>query len=447
MSVILRARDTVESFLFSPDSRADRPWYRAAPLSALRVLYLAMLKYQLDGVSFKAYALTFITALAIVPMAALSFSIAKGFGVANTLRDALYNNLTGVRPEILDKIYEYVSNTNVKTLGTMGLVFIVYTVIKTVGSMETAFNQIWNVSEHRSFIRKSSDYISVMVIFPLLLLATTGLTASLSSTALVEALLRLKFLGAVIRSLLSLGSYFTVWVAFFMVYKFLPNTNVPVKSALIGSVVGGTLWNIVQMIYIAFQIGVSKYNAIYGTFATLPLFLIWLNLSWMIVLFGAEISWVTATKSNPAKLRGTRALNPESVEDLAVAIMLLIGNRFIGKEPPYSPSALANTIDTDVSLVENVLEHLENNSLLSKLAGDEAAYQPARALSLITLQDIVRSAHGLEHIERKNWENALQEREKEILNRTRETAASELSRTTLLDLIAGDRNAYATQGD
>ena len=447
MSVILQARDKIESFLFSPDSLKDRPWYRKAPLAALRVIYLAMLKYQMDGVSFKAYGLTYITALAIVPMAALSFSIAKGFGVANTLKEAMYNNLTGVRPEILDKIYEYVSNTNVKTLGAMGFLVILYTVIKTVSSMETAFNQIWNVTQHRSLVRKFSDYLSVMVIFPLLLLATTGLTASLSSNALVETLLSLKFLGALIRFLLSTGSYVTIWIAFVMVYKFLPNTNVPLKSALIGGVVGGSLWNIVQIIYIAFQIGVSKYNAIYGTFASLPLFLIWLNLSWMIVLLGAEISWVTATKTNPAKLRGTRTLNPDSVEDLAVAVMLLIGKRFISKEPPYSPSTLAGALDTDLSLIEKVLEHLENNSLISKLAGEEASYQPARALSLITVQDIVSSAHGLEHVGKKNWENALREREKEILNQARESAASELSQTTLLELISDDRNTLVSPDD
>ena len=439
MDLISEARDKIESYLFPPEEpRKDRPLYRKAPLSFAQVAYLALLKYQRDRVDFKAYALTYLTALAIVPMMALSFSIAKGFGMASMLRQALFDRLTGVQPEVLDKIYEYVSNTNVKTLGTLGLVFIVYSVIKTVGSMETAFNQIWNVTKQRSFVRKFSDYLSVMVIFPFLLLAATGVTASLTSATMVDALLSVRYVGPALKFVLSLGSYFTLWVAFTMVYSFLPNTQVPIKSAIAGGVVSGTLWNIVQMIYIAFQIGVSKYNAIYGTFASLPLFLIWLNLSWMIVLFGAQVAWVAGRDTNPDKLRGTRNLTPESTEDLAVAVMLLVGRRFLGASRPYGKDGLAKNLDTDISLVERVVGNLKAHAILSELSGEKPAYQPARSLDLITLQDIVGAAHSLEKIRETQWRNTLKHREREALRQARDLSASKLSEITLLDLITSD---------
>jgi membrane protein len=436
MSLVQTILSRLEAVLFAPHRSAQKSRSRHGLITILQWIYLAVQKSRDDELVFKAYSLTFIAALSIVPILALTFSIAKGFGMDEALRSLLMERATGVQPEVLDRIFEYVRNTNVKTLGTIGLLAALYTAIKAAGSMEAVFNQIWRVSVHRSFFRKFSDYLSVIAICPLLVLAATGLTASLKSTTLGQTILGMQYIGDFIRFLLSLGSYFSLWIAFTLIYVFLPNTRVRITYAMAGGVVAGTLWSVVQAVYIGFQVGISKYNAIYGTFASLPLFLMWLYLSSAILLFGAELSWAVGGLKSAHHRTKTKETLSVIMEEMAVKIMVLFALKFQQGAPPLTEKDLVSHLRADASLVASILERLHNKNLVAALISQPQAFQLARAAERITLKDVVAAVQETERYYSPLNGERLKDAVCRPLWEARERCAQALSQTTIQDLLS-----------
>jgi len=436
MSLVQTILDHLEAVLFPPYQSAEKSRIKHWLMTILQWLYVAVQKSRADELLFRAYGLTFIATLSIVPLLALTFSIAKGFGMDEALRSLLMERATGVNPEVLDRIFEYVRNTNVKTLGTIGLLTALYAAIKAVGSMEAVFNHIWRVSVHRSFFRKFSDYLSVIAICPLLVLAATGLTASLKSTTLGQTILGMQYVGDFIRHLLSLGSYFSLWIAFTLIYVFLPNTRVRLTYAMAGGVVAGTLWSVVQAVYIGFQVGVSKYNAIYGTFASLPLFLMWLYLSSAILLFGAELSWAVGGLKSAQQRTKTKETHSVIKEEMAVKIMALLALKFQQGAPPLTEEDLANQLQVDASLVASILKRLQNNNLVAALISQPQTFQLARAAERITLKDVVAAVQELEGSYSSVKGEGLEDEVCRPLWEAREQLAQILSQTTIRDLLS-----------
>jgi membrane protein len=434
MDALEEIKQRIESFLF-PAKREKRSWIAQKGFEVLRVLYLAVRKSGIDNISFKAYALTYITALSIVPILAMTFSVAKGFGASQTLRSFVAERMTGVQSEVLDKIFQYVQNTNVGTLGAVGLAFVLYSVVMTLSRMELAFNQIWNVSDQRPFLRKFTYYTSLLLICPFLLLVATGFSASLQSNALVSAILQTQYVGGAIRFFLSFGSYFTLWVAFTVIYLFLPNTRVPARDALISGVIAGTMWILVQRAYITFQVGVSKYNAIYGTFASLPMFLIWLYISWVIMLFGAELCWTLGGSKSPQRLKGFQVLPPSALEDIAVRAAVVIGRQFYEGKKPLSAEEIGRELAIDFSIMEPVLNRLRNAGIVSFLAGESPGCQPARSMQKITIQEVVAAVNKEEAASAHKAGVRTSDRIATVLDTAHRLSASELSKTTLNDLV------------
>jgi membrane protein len=436
MSLVQTILGRLAGLLFPPLRPAETPRIKSWLRTFLQWLYVAVEKSRTDELLFRAYGLTFIAALSIVPMLALTFSIAKGFGMDEALRSLLMERATGIQPEVLDRIFEYVRNTNVKTLGTLGLLAALYAAIKAAGSIEAVFNHIWRVSVHRSFFRKFSDYLSVIAICPLLVLAATGLTASLKSTTLGQTILGMQYVGDFVRHLLSFGSYFSLWIAFTLIYVFLPNTRVPLTHAIAGGVVAGTLWSAAQAVYIGFQVGVSKYNAIYGTFASLPLFLMWLYLSSAILLFGAELSWaVGGLKSTQ---QGAIAKEPPSLikEEMAVKIMAFIAFKFHKGEPPPTEEDLASHLKSDALLVGAIVERLRKKNLVAELINPPQTFQLARAAERITLDEVVAAVREGEGNYSSIKEEGMKDEVIRPLFEAREQFARRLSQTTVLDLLS-----------
>ena len=443
MSIIDTISSRIESVLFSRGTVSEkRPRFVLLGINILRVIYLSIQKSRKDEIQTKAHALTFITALSIVPLLAISFSIAKGFGMDMRLKTLLYEHMTGVRPEIIERILEYVRNTNVGTLGTLGLMIIIFTALKTVESMENAFNKIWGVTKQRSFFRKFSDYLSVIVICPLLVIAATGLTASLKSNTFVDMLLKTEYVGTLLHFVLSLGSHFTLWLAFSATYIFLPNVRIPIWHAFVGGICAGTMWNVVQDIYINFQVSVAKYNAIYGTFASLPMFLIWLYVSWLIILFGAEISWALGGEKDIQRLQTTDTLQPNVLENIAVKLTLLSGNRFRRGDKPLTIQETARYLNEDPLLIAHIVKGLNGSGILSKLAEKPHRYQPSRDLEKITIQDIVNAVHGVGKAVPLRANGNQKDIAVNVLEKARELKKGELSRITLQDLVLMDEKAH-----
>lgn len=240
-------------------------------------------------VSLRAAALTYTTVLSLVPFLAIAFAVLKGFGVQNALEPVLLKVAGEASSEVVGRIIGYVNNTNVKSLGVIGLLTLLVAVVNLLTSIEEAFNAICGVSDTRSLQRRFSDYLSVVVVGPVLLIVAMSMTSSLQSQWLVQWLINHTWLGDAILLLFRLVPYLSVWIAMTFLYSYLPNAKVPLRSALLGGVVAGTIWQLTQWAYFHFQVGVANYNAIYGALAALPIFLVWIYTSWLIVLFGMEL--------------------------------------------------------------------------------------------------------------------------------------------------------------
>ncbi len=434
----------VEAWLFrgtgeAPTNHGDR--FREWGMNLLRVIYIAGYRTQSDRISFLAASLTFITTLSIVPVLAVSFSVAKGLGVADILRKTIETQVSGIQPEVLEYLFQYVENTNASTLGIIGVLFLFYTVTRMLSSMEDAFNRIWNVPEQRPLYRKFSDYISIVMVCPLLFIAATTITASLKSNAYVEFLLGVQFLRSLVALALSLVPYLLIWIAIAVLYQLLPNTRVPVACALPGAIIAGTLWQVVQSLYITFQIGVAKYNAIYGSFASLPLFLIWLNLSWLILLFGAEMSYAFYGfgKVHP---RSLRTLDQSCFEPLALKIFLVLAERFRKGRRPLTSREISLRLGIDPALINEVLDHLIRKSLVAQTKDSPPKLQPARDLEAITVGEVMRGMWS--GSESATLKNEFADHVDRIVRRVRCLSDEELEHTSIKEVLVAHA---AAQGD
>ncbi|MCF8032128.1 MAG: YihY/virulence factor BrkB family protein [Desulfarculaceae bacterium] len=376
--------------------KSDHPWagWRHRLLGPFKVTYLALRNSYLDRLPFQANALTFITLLGLVPALAISFSLAKGLGFADALNNLLINEYTASQAKVLTYIITYVQQTKVGTLGMVGLALLVATLVLTLSSVEETFNRIWEAPHGRNWLRKFTDYLSVLVICPLLVLASTGLWAGLSSHSVVQWALEMAYVGPLAQFALKLGPLVLLVAAFIFLYLFLPNTRVPFSSALVAGVVAALLWWIVQSIYIKFQLGVARYNAIYGGFASLPLFMVWLQVSWQVLLFGAEL----AHAHNLVK-RGTQPkaiatqLNPAQREALALGVMQKVAQSFAAGEDPWSVTRLAEVLRVPKGEVWSVVDDMESAGLVAELNLEDHVI-PGRALERILVCHVLAAVRG-----------------------------------------------------
>jgi membrane protein len=327
--------------------------------------------------------------LSLIPLLALAFSILKGFGVQNRLEPILIQQFAGASQEVVSLIIQYVDNTNVGSLGAIGLVALLFTVISVLGKIEESFNTIWKVKKGRTLFRKFSDYFSVILLGPVFLLAAISLTTTLQSNVLFQQVISLG--GGSLIGILRLGPYLIMWSAFTLIYLLIPNTRVSFRPALAGGILGGTLWQWAQWGYIHFQVGMAKYNAIYGAMAQLPILLIWIYWSWVIVLLGAEVA---AGYQNAVSIQGEKLAteaNFASRELLTLSLMAVIASNFHYERKPWSLQQLASFLDIPAHLAKDLLLRLAEAGLVEQCAGGFGIYLPTRSLEKISVKDITDS--------------------------------------------------------
>lgn len=378
-------------------SRKDRPGEGLAHYADafLQVLYVSLRSAIVHRLPFQANALTFISLLALVPALAISFSVAKGLGFSQALRDVIINNdFFSGQQEIFQRIIGYVDNTQVGTLGAVGVVALVLTLVLTISSVEETLNRIWQVSAQRSWPRKFTDYLSVLVICPLLVLAATGFWAGFSSHSLVRRFMDTQVIGEVAQYGPNMGPLLLLMAAFVFIYLFLPNTKVPWTSAILAGAVASVMWYLVQSLYIYFQVGVARYNAIYGGFASLPLFMIWMQVSWMVLLYGAELAHAHhVVRHGPLPRFLTPPLSPAQREALAMTVMVRIARRFYQGGEPWSQEQMAQALDVAQADVQSVVCVLEEAGQVAEVTHD-GLLQPARSLDTLTPADVLAALRG-----------------------------------------------------
>jgi membrane protein len=401
----------------------------------LQIFALVVRDFWADQCLIRASALSFTTILSLVPFFALTFAVLKGLGVQNKLEPFILDQVTAGSEEIVDRIVTYINNTNMTSLGAIGLLTLIITVITLMGNIEEAFNIIWGVKETRSLYRKFSDYLSVLASAPLLMLAAISLTTTLQSQNVIQWIITKTYLGGIILFGIKLMQHLTVWAALVFLFIFIPNTKVRFKSALVGGILAGTLWQIVQWGYIHFQVGVARYNAIYGTMAVLPIFMIWIYTCWLIVLFGVEM--VCAHQNIRTFRHEIRiSINHGLKELFALAILQAVAEEFASGRSPLSIEELAEKLDIPVRVCRELLELLKESGYLVQTVGESPSYQPAHELEKIPLKDVLDALKHYGGDFKITKMSRGEEMLLDILARVDAGVSDALSGMTLKDLIA-----------
>lgn len=411
---------------------------KAMLLGLLRLLIVIWRKFTGDLCLTRASALAYATILSIVPLFAFAFSILKGFGVQRRLEPLILERVAPASHETVAKVMSYIDRTNVGTLGAIAVAGLAFTAISILGNIEKAFNDIWGVKKGRSLLRRISDYISVVIIAPLFLLAALSLTTTLQSHAIVSRLTdHALFTHARYLGILA-GPYLCVWIAFTCLYFFMPHTRVRISSALLGGIVAGTLWQAAQWGYVQFQFGMAKYNAIYGAMAQFPILLVWVYFSWVIVLLGAEIA--AGHQNAGAGWIGGAGLRFSGLyrESLALSAATAITRRFVNGEPPLTASGIASLLRAPPLQLNETLSLLCDSGFLVKAHDEEDVYLPVRDPSGVRVAEIVRTVRTSGDLRRLPVIESLSPRLREaleILERSPECALGEMRLGELCDKI------------
>lgn len=379
---------------FTEDIWDEDETRRKSRLLALsRWIYLVVKGFLGNQCLIRSGALTFTTMLSIVPLLAVAFSIAKGFGLQNSefIHEAL-SRLASGNETVVESIVGYIDNTNVRTLGWVGVAFLLATVFSMVSSVEQAFNVIWGVRRGRSPWRKFTDFFSVILIMPVVFLVTTSVTVTVQKSEIVQRVMQVSGLGWLEGLLFKFAPLVLIWFGFVFIYSFIPNTKVQIRSAALGGAVAAVLWQLAQGAYIRWQMGFNNYNAIYGSFAQLPLFLIWLYISWIIVLFGAEMCVAVQHLRRFTKQQFIRNASIAQRQKLAVAMMLLIVRPFRDGEPLPVVEAISDRLMIPRETVVELFGLLGAAGLCAPSEdGDDLRFYPAMQPERIRVLDVIRA--------------------------------------------------------
>jgi len=391
---------TDELWRIRPGTIPPQKWFF---IRQMRTIVLAFRGFDENKCSLRASALTFYSLLSIVPAVALGFGIAKGFDMQERLEEELLEKMRG-QEEVISNVITFANKLLDQTKGGViagiGIVLLVWLIIKLLGNIEKSFNDIWGVPYPRTFGRKLSDYLSVLFIAPILIIVSSSITVFITTQSIYisKKLVLLGPVSTLISITLNLLPYCVIWLLFSFIYIFMPNTKVNLKSGILGGIVAGTIYQLVQWFYITFQVGVSKYGAVYSGFAALPLFMIWLQVSWLIVLFGAEIAFahqnVDTYELEPESLRAS----PSFKRLLALGIAQICIKNFYNGDKPWSAGEISNALGIAVRLTNQLLYDLVQCGILAETVGTDEKdplYQPARDLNLLSINSVIQALDGL----------------------------------------------------
>ena len=350
-------------------------------INIIKTIILAVRGFQSENLQTKASALTYSTLLSIVPLLAVLLGIAKGFGFQNTVRQELFDYFPGHEVE-LTKAFEFVESYLEQAQGGViigvGLILLFYTVVNLISSIEDTFNDIWQIQKSRPWYRKLSDYLALFLILPVLMTASSGLSIFLS-TLQNSFISQYFFFTPLVELILNITPYLITILAFTGLYISLPNTKVRFVNGLVAGILSGIAFQFFQFIYISGQIWVSKYNATYGSFAALPLLLLWLQLSWLICLFGAEISYASQNVKKFSFERDSKNISRRYKDFLTLLIASLIVKRF----------ELSDAYCIPIRITTQILYQLtELHIIIEVNYGDDERvvhYQPAIDVNKITV--------------------------------------------------------------
>ena len=355
---------------------------RGMMYNAIKIVTLSIKEFTERRVVTKASALTYNTLLAIIPILAILFAIARGFGFANLLEDQFRSGLSSqaqTAETILTFIDSYLSHAKSGIFIGVGLILLFYTVLLLTYNMERTFNSIWQVKKPRTLYRKITDYFSMLLLLPLLTMLSSGNSIFIST--FVKHIQEFALLAPIVKFLVRLTPFALTWGMFTALYIFMPNTKVKLKYAILPGILAGSAFQAFQYLYIGTQIWVSRYNAIYGSFAAIPMFLLWTQISWSICLYGAQLCYVAQNLRNFSFSKETENISRRYHDFLCILIMSLICKRFQTDSPPYTAESLSDELKIPIRLTTTILYELQDLNMIfeTPVNGDdeEMAYLPS----------------------------------------------------------------------
>ena len=363
----------------------------------LRIIIIAARGFMSDRVQLRASALTLYTMLSIIPFVAIAFGIAKGFALDQKLQELLTSEFQ-TQPEVLTWILNQANIAIQATRGGyiagIGLIILIWSVMSLLDQIESSFNHIWHVDESRPWLRKFTDYLAIMIIAPVILVLSSSLTVVISTVLpdLIERSSILEFFKPVVGFLIKLAPYVLTWIALTVLFIIMPNTKVRFGPALVSGIIAGTILQFLQWLYIDLQFGITKLSAIYGSFAAIPLFIIWVQSSWIILLLGAELTFANQNISRYEVDSEVLEVSHFQRRALVLMIMSLIVRNFVTGEKPYSSATISSLLKMPVRLVIDVLQDLAGAGLVSVIHDNEYQdrfYQPSVDTSKLSVSYIM----------------------------------------------------------
>jgi membrane protein len=375
------------------DDEVSRP--RHLFYNALKIATLSVREFIENRIVNKASALTYNTLLSFIPLLAILFAIARGLGFASLMESQFRSGLEGQSQAaeiILGLIDSYLAHAKSGVFIGVGLVMLLWTIISLTNNIERTFNSIWQVKKPRSFYRKITDYLSVLLLLPVFIVLSGGITIFLSTLA--RSTEEFVVLAPLVKTLVRLLPFALSWIAFTALYIFIPNTRVRLRVAVVPGLLASIAFQGLQYLYIGSQIWVSRYNAIYGSFAAIPMFLLWTQLAWEICLYGAQLCYVAQNLNNFAFSKETAHISRRYHDFLCLLIMSRICQRFERNEAPYTAETLSEEHKIPIRLTKKILYELQDVRLLRETPSDAdedtIAYLPATDLQQLNVALLLR---------------------------------------------------------
>ena len=356
--------------------------------SCVKIIYLSVDQFLNDRIPVRASALTYSTLLSIIPILALLFAIARGFGFDALMEEQIKSGVMSQQSELIFSwVNSYLQHAQSGIFIGIGLIMLLFTILMLIDNIERSFNAIWQVKRPRTVFRQITDYFSMLLLLPLLIVISSGLTIFM--TTYVKDLETFLLLGPMLKFLVRLIPYALTWGMFIGLYVFMPNTSVKLKHAWFPGILAGSAFQAFQYFYVNSQIWISNYNAIYGSFAAIPMFLLWTQISWTICLFGAQMSYISQNLPSFSFGKETARISRRYHDFFCTVILSAICKRFENEQPPYTAEELSKEHKIPIRLTKNILYELTDIRLLYETFSDDkegsVRYLPGMDINQLTV--------------------------------------------------------------
>lgn len=424
----------VEQFIWHSESQCSG--LKQQLILLLRIFSLVIKDLASGMLSLRAMSLVYTTLLSLVPLIAVSFSVLKGFGVHNQIEPMLAGVLSPLGdkgPEITTQIISFVENMKMGVLGSIGLLMLIYTVISLISKIETAFNFTWRIHSSRSLVKKFSNYLSIVMVGPVMMFAAIGITASLSSHSVIEILNQYETIGQLIRLVGAVLPFIMIIGLFTLLYMIIPNISVSFKSALYGALFAGLMWKFTGGLFADFASGSTNYTAVYSGFAILILFMIWLYLGWLILLTGANIAYY---HQHPERLQWDQQhinLSGELREQAMLNVMVNIAKSHTNaKADDITLKYLSKDLNMPADTVLSLIDDLKQGGWIKGSNDKLEVYLPAVSLQLISVADIIRCAR---HSDNQSLFNSSEPTVQHTMQKINQLVEQQFSSISLASLV------------